>query len=165
MWAIIKIDIKKISTLKSEFINKIGGEVLFYSPKLKLKQYTKSKVCSKEIYLLGNYILCFHKDFGKQSVVQTLKYSKGLKYFLNNLNSNQNDIENFITKCKEHEDENGFIKQTFFNFKSYKKFKFLSGPFTDFMFTIINENKSTIKALIGKYKVTMSKEKNFFRPI
>ena len=40
MWAIIKIDIKKISTLKSEFINKIGGEVLFYSPKLKL-------ICSK----------------------------------------------------------------------------------------------------------------------
>ena len=81
MWTVIKIDTKKISTLKKEFINKLGGEVVFYSPKLKLTKYLKSKIYPKETYLLGNYMLCFHKNFAKKSFIESLRYSKVKVFF------------------------------------------------------------------------------------
>ena len=165
MWAIIKIDIKKISTLKKDFFDKLGGDVEFYMPKLRLKKYIKSKIYLKEVNLLGNYLLCFHKDLANKSVLNTLKNSKGLKYILNNFSSSQIEIQSFINKCKENEDKEGYIKQNFFNFKSYSKYKFISGPFTNLIFTIINENNFTIKALMGNYKISVSKEQNLFRPV
>ena len=110
-------------------------------------------------------LLCSHKDFAKKSVLDSLRYSKGLKYFLNNFNSSQNEIESFISKCKANEAKDGFIKETFFNFRNYNKYKFISGPFTNLIFSIINENKFAIKALIGNYKISVSKEENLFRPI
>ena len=45
------------------------------------------------------------------------------------------------------------------------KLEFISGPFTNLIFSILEENKNTIKALIGKYKMSVSKEENFFRPV
>ena len=63
--------------------------------------------------LLGDYILCFHESFKKNSIINTLKYCKGLKYFLTDFSSSQEDIENFIIKCKKHEDNDGFLKPTF----------------------------------------------------
>jgi len=165
MWTIIKIDRKKISFLKKEFFEKIGKDVKFYSPKLKLKRYIKSKICIRENHLLGNYLLCFHEAFKKNSVLTSLQYCKGLKYFLKNFNSSQIEIKNFISKCKENEDSEGYIKQSFFNFKNKKKFEFISGPFTNLIFTILEENKISIKALIGKYNISVSKEDNFFRPV
>ena len=41
MWTVIKIDKKKISLLKQEIVEKIGKDVKFYAPKLKLKRYLK----------------------------------------------------------------------------------------------------------------------------
>ena len=165
MWTIIKIDSKKISTLKKEFFEKIGKDVKFYSPKLKLKRYINSKICIRENYLLGNYLLCFHEEFKKKTVLSSLQYCKGLKYFLKNFNSSQIEIENFILKCKENEDSEGYIKQSFFDFKNKNKLEFISGPFTNLIFTILEENKNYIKALIGKYNISVSKEENLFRPV
>jgi len=165
MWTIIKIDSKKISTLKKEFFEKIGKDVKFYSPKLKLKRYINSKICIRENYLLGNYLLCFHEEFKKKKFITSLQYCKGLKYFLKNFNSSQIEIENFILKCKENEDSEGYIKQSFFDFKNKNKLEFISGPFTNLIFSILEENKNTIKALIGNYKISVSKEENFFRPV
>ena len=50
MWTIIKIDRKKINTLEKEFFNKIGQDVKFYAPKLKIKKYVNSKIYIKENY-------------------------------------------------------------------------------------------------------------------
>ena len=165
MWTIIKIDRKKISFLKKEFFEKVGKDVKFYSPKLKLKRYINSKICIRENYLLGNYLLCFHEEFKKNSVLTSLQYCKGLKYFLKNFHSSQIEIKNFISNCKENEDSEGYIKQSFFSFKNKNKFEFISGPFTNLIFTILEENKIYIKALIGKYNISVSKEENFFRPV
>ena len=165
MWTVIKIDKKKISLLKQEIIEKIGKDVKFYAPKLKLKKYVKSRILIKENYLLGDYLLCFHKEFNKDSVLMLLKYCKGLKYLLNNFSSCQKEIEHFIFKCKENEDFDGYIKQSFFSFKNKGKFEFISGPFTNLIFSILEENKNSIKALIGNYKLSVSKEENLFRPI
>lgn len=165
MWTIIKIDRKKFSILKKEFFEKIGNDVKFYNPKLQLKRYIKSKIYVKENYLLGDYLFCFHKNFEKNNILTSLKYCKGLKYFLGNFSSSQKEIENFIDKCKENEDSNGYIRQTFFSFENIKKYQFISGPFTNMIFTIFNENKFFIEATMGKYNMTVSKEENLFRPV
>ena len=164
MWTVLKIDKKNLALLKKDFSNKLGKDVKFYIPKLQLKKFLKKKIFIKEISLLGDYLLCFHKDFSKRSVLDSLKYCKGLKYFLTDFLNSQNEIEKFITKCKENENENGFIKSTFFEFKKSKKYEFISGPFTNMIFNILQENKLSIKALIGNYRVTVSKELNLFRP-
>ena len=88
-----------------------------------------------------------------------------MKYFLNDYAKSQNDIIEFISKCKENEDQKGFINQTFFNFKENSKFEFISGPFSNFIFKVLEENKLFFKVLLGQYKLTVSKKNNFFRPI
>ena len=165
MWTILKFNKKNIALLKKDFINKLGKDVKFYMPKLQLKKFLKKKIYIKESFLLGDYLMCFHKDFSKRSVLTSLKYCKGLKYFLNDVLNSQNEIEKFISKCKENEDENGFIKSTFFDFKNKRNYEIISGPFTNMIFNIIQENKLSIKALIGNYRITVSKEQNLFRPV
>ncbi len=165
MWTIAKINKKKFSLLKHDFYNKLGYDVKFYIPKLRLKKFLKNKIQFTEVSLLGDYILCFHKDFSKRSVLTSLNYCKGLKYFLTDFLNSQNDIEKFINKCKDNEDENGFIKSSFFEYTKTKKYEFISGPFTNTIFSIVQENKLFIKAIIGNYKVTVSKNENLFRPV
>tara|TARA_B100000965_G_scaffold390175_1_gene396717 strand:+ start:450 stop:947 length:498 start_codon:yes stop_codon:yes gene_type:complete len=165
MWTVLKIDKKNLSLLKNEFTKKLGKDVKFYIPKLKLKKFLKKKIHIKEINLLGDYLLCFHKDFSNRSALTSLKYCKGLKYFLTDFLNSQNDIEKFINKCKANEDENGFLKSTFFDYTINKKLEFISGPFTNMIFNILEENKLSIKAIIGNYTVTVSKNNNLFRPV
>ena len=165
MWAVLKIDKKNISLLKRDLLSKLGSEVKFYMPKLKLKKFLKRKIFVKESFLLGDYLLCFHEDFSKRSILTSLKYCKGLKYFITSFLNNQKEIENFIEKCRKNEDENGFIRSTFFEFNNTKNFEFISGPFTNMIFRILHENKLNIRASLGKYNVTVSKEENLFRPV
>ena len=58
-------------------------------------------------------IFCVFIKICKKIYRQFLKYSKGLKYFLTDFLGDQDEIEKFISKCKENEDENGFIKSSF----------------------------------------------------
>ena len=165
MWAVLKINRYNIELLKKELCNKLGHGVKFYTPKLKLKRFLKRGVFTKEYFLLDDYLLCFHKDFGKQSVITSLNYCKGLKYFLTSFLSSQKEIQKFIDKCKQNEDENGFIKSSFFEFKNNNKYEFISGPFTNMVFSMINENKFFVNALMGNYRTTVSKKGNLFRPV
>ena len=165
MWTVLKIDKKNLSLLKDEFKRKLGSDVKFYIPKLELKKFFNRKIYRKEIFLLGDYVLCFHKDFSNKSVLTSLRYSRGLRYFLSDFFNSQNEIQTFIDKCKENENEKGFIKPSFFNFKIDKSFEFISGPFTNVIFRVLDENKVSIKALVGNYKFTVSKDLNFFRPV
>jgi len=165
MWAILKIDNKNLSLLKNDFTKKLGNDVKFYIPRLQLKKFLKKKVCVKEVSLLGDYLLCFHKDFSKKSVLTSLKYCKGLKYFLTDFLNSQKEIQKFINKCKENENERGFIKSTFFEYKKNCNYEFISGPFTNMIFNKIQENKGFIKAFVGNYRVTVSKDQNLFRPV
>jgi hypothetical protein len=165
MWAVIKFDRKNLENLKKEFFNKLGKDVKFYLPRLKLIKFLNKKTYKREIFLLGDYLLCFHKDFSKNSILSSLRYSRGLKYFLNDFLNSQTDIEKFVNKCKINEDSNGFLKATFFNFKNKNKYEFISGPFTNLIFSVLKENNLSVDALIGKYRITVSKENNLFRPV
>tara|TARA_B100000965_G_C19565990_1_gene746849 strand:+ start:1150 stop:1647 length:498 start_codon:yes stop_codon:yes gene_type:complete len=165
MWAVLKIDSKNISLLRKELSKRLGPDIKFYIPMIQLKKFVKKKTYFKEISLLGDYLLCFHKDFSKKTVLTSLKYCKGLKYFLNDFINSQNEIEEFIKKCKENENQNGFIKSTFFELKKSNNYQFISGPFTNMIFNIVQENKLNIKAIIGNYRVTVSKSENLFRTV
>ena len=41
----------------------------------------------------------------------------------------------------------------------------MSGPFTNLIFSVLEENKISIKGLIGKHYISVSKESNLFRPV
>ena len=151
MWTIVKFDKNKLPLVKSEFKCKLGNEVQFYEPKLRIVSYSKSKKIIKDISILGDYLLCFHRDFAKKTALNSLKYCRGLKYFLTNYINSQSDIEKFINYCKNSEDENGFLKHSYFDFKNKNKFEFLSGPF-NLIFTI-EQNKLYLTSLIGKYQI------------
>ena len=43
MWTVIKYSKNELAVLKSEFIKKLGDEINFYQPKLKVISYVKSK--------------------------------------------------------------------------------------------------------------------------
>ena len=97
------------------------------------------------------------------SIVKSLK---GLKYCLADSINNQSEIINFIDYCKKNQDFDGYLKQSFFEFYNIKKGVFVSGPLTNMIFSIIENQKSKLKILIGNVTTTISKNSNYlFRPI
>ena len=73
MWAVIKFHQKRFGHLKKDFSKKLDGGVKFYSPKLRIQKFKKSKFYFEKLYLLGDYLLCFHKEFSKTSTINSLK--------------------------------------------------------------------------------------------
>ena len=98
MWAILKFKKKNLPHLKKDLLNFLGNDVKFYLPKLRLQKYIKNKLHYSESFLLDDYLLCFHKSFENKNVISSLKYCKGLKYFLNNFNEAQEEIKEFVNK-------------------------------------------------------------------
>ena len=165
MWAVLKINKCNLETLKKELYDKLGCDIKFYTPRLKLRKFLKKKVLIKEHFLLGDYLLCFHKDFSKKSVLTSLKYCRGLKYFLSDFLSSQKEIEKFIIKCKKNETSTGYILPSFFDYKKNESYEFISGPFTNFIFNIFKENKLSMYGVMGNYKITVSKNNYYFRSV
>lgn len=147
---------------------KIGPEINFYVPKIRLQYIKKNRILNKSKFMLNDYMFCFHEKFNNNNYLQILNYVKGLKSFLPNFKETQKDIKNFIFACKGNEDKNGFITQNFFynleNFKD-KNYKFQSGPFTNLIFKIINVEKNFLNILIGKYKTTVKNNKYLFETV
>ena len=114
MWAVIKFDKKNFHILKEYFQKKIGKDCVIYRPKILIQKYKNNKLINKEIDILGDYLFCFHKNFSKKSTINQLKFSRGLKYFLDGFIEFQLDVKNFIEKCKNLEDSKGYISQNLF---------------------------------------------------
>ena len=162
MWIIIKFRSDQINTLKQEFKKKLQIEPKFFFPKLKLQKIKKNKLISYSSPLLGEYGFCFHPKFSNQNVIQNINYLKGLKSFLRGFKNYQMDILKFMNRCKKHEDINGFIKQSFFNFDAVEKIKFLSGPFTDIIFKIIKYKNNSMQVSDGRVNISFSTERYLF---
>jgi hypothetical protein len=89
-----------------------------------------------------------------------------LEYFLNGYNQNQNEIIKFIDHCKIFENEKGYLTQSFFKTIITKKAKFISGPFTNMIFEIIEKQKNKLKILVGNIVTTIPNNTNYlYRPI
>jgi len=165
MWTIIKVDRKNLEFLKEEFKKKLGKNVIIYSPKLLIQKYKKNKLTGKELNLLGDYFFCFHEKFKSQETFSLLKFTKGLKYFLDGFNQSQEEIETFIQKCKQSEDKKGYLTQNFFELCKNSSYKFTSGPFSEKIFKIINLQKNKIDILLGSIKTTIKNKEFSFIPL
>ena len=166
MWIILKSKKNKIKILLSEIRKSYGKDINFFIPKIKINKIKNFKKFAKEKNLLGDYILCYHPSFEDKKLLNSLKYTRGLSYLLEEFVYSQDNILNFIKRCKKYEDANGFIKQNFFEINSKSdEFTFLSGPFTNFIFSIINEQKSKFDISLGNFKTSVSKEKYLFRSV
>ena len=151
--------------LKQDFKRKLGDDFKIYIPKLRIQKYKNNKLINKEFDILGDYMFFFHRKLGCKNTINSLSFTRGLKYFLEGFNESQDEIEKFIVKCKNSENESGFLSRNFFDLDINKKYKFSSGPFTDKIFQIINLQKNRIKVLIGDIKTTIKKEEFLFTPI
>ena len=165
MWAVLKFDKKNFHLLKEDFRKKIGEDCVIYRPKILIQKYKNNKLISRELDLLDDYLLCFHKNFQKKSIINQLKFSRGVKYFLNGFVESQLEVKNFVEKCKKIEDDKGFISQNLFTININSNYKFSSGPFVDKIFKIINFRKNKINILMGDIKTTIKKKEFLFNPI
>ena len=96
---------------------------------------------------VGIYIprFCYHEKFKKSNYINEVKFLKGLEYFLEGYNQNQSQILKFIEYCQSFENDKGYLTQSFFKMIIAKKAKFISGPFTDMIFEIIEKQKNKLK--------------------
>lgn len=165
MWTIIKFDKKKINLLKEDFKKKLGDKPIVYEPKVLINVFKKCKRTSKELNVLGDYLFCYHRKFEDKTTLNKVKFSRGLKYFLNGCFEFQEEIDEFINKCKKLENENGYISASIFELNQNTKYKFSSGPFADKIFKIISLQKNKLDILMGNIKTSVEKSKYLFNPI
>ena len=144
MWLVLKYKNSEIGNLKRDLISKIK-DIAFYNPTIKLNYFLNNRRNSKTKNLLEGYLFCQSKIIENIESKTLIKNLKGLQYILSGSKRDQKDIENFISICKQHEDHEGFIKQSFFEVKNKTKCYFLSGPFAKIIFDIVEETKKIIK--------------------
>ena len=162
MWAIIKIKRDKIKLLKEDFKKNFNDEFIFYKPQILIEKFRKNKLVQKPQDVLNDYLLCYHLNFCEKKSLEKLKYSRGLKYFLSGFENYQKEINSFVKKCKNLENEKGLITETLFDLHINRKYKFKSGPFVDRIFKIINFEKNKINTLMGNIKTTICKKKYIY---
>ena len=114
---------------------------------------------------MGDYIFCFHKKFSQIETIKKLKFSKGIKYFLDGFYKSQSDIENFVLKCKKSENTSGYISHNFFTLNLTTEYKFSNGPFASNIFKILELQKNKLEILIGSFKTTIKKNEFLFSPV
>ena len=166
MWIVAKIKKKEIKTFKEDSIKEAGKDIQFYCPKIEYHQYFRDKVKRLEKLALENYIFCYHKNFKDSLFINKLKFIKGLEYFLNGHYQDQNEIIKFIKYCKCSEDNKGYLTQTFFRNLITRKAKFISGPFTNMIFEILEKQKNKLKIKVGNVVTTISDNSNYlYRPV
>ena len=162
MWTVIKFNNNYSEILKQKLVEKLGEDTKFYLPKIKIKKLRKNKFVDKDLSLMGNYFFCFNDKFQDLKILRSLKYLKGINYFLAGYMNSQTEINNFISKCKEFEDDKGYVSHNFVKLCTEAKYKFISGPFFEMIFKIINLQKNSIKILLGNFETTIKKKEYFF---
>ena len=165
MWIVIKFDKKNFDFFKKELKIKLSRDHTLYCPKILIHKYKNNKLIKKEFNVLGDYVFCYDKKFQDKEILIKLKFVKGLKYILDGFLFSQEEILKFINRCKEFENDSGYITQNFFDLKEISKYKFVSGPFVDKIFQIINLQKNTINILIGDLRTTIKKKEFLFNPV
>ena len=110
--------------------------------------------------------MCHHSKFEELNTIKSLRNLRGLKYFLDGFISHQKEIEEFVNRCKNLENEKGYISKNFFeSYFTNKYYKFSTGPFVEKIFKIIELQKNKINILMGNVKTTISKEEFLFYPV
>lgn len=162
MWIIIKVDKKKLYFFKNELQKRIDKNTIFYSPKILVSKFMKNKLHNKQISLLGEYMFCFNEKFSKNSIFNIFKYTKGLKEVLKGHFYAQHEIKDFIEKCKNLENEKGYITKNFNQIYENLEYRFSSGLFTNKIFKLIEIQKNKIQILLGDLNLSLNRNKTTF---
>tara|TARA_B110000438_G_C15512300_1_gene520446 strand:+ start:33 stop:533 length:501 start_codon:yes stop_codon:yes gene_type:complete len=166
MWVVAKVKYHEVNTFKRELKNKFDDQLIFYYPKIQLENIVNGKIKIRNKTLLENYIFCFHKNFKEKNNINQLQFIKGLIFFLDGHELNQNQIITFIKHCKNFENNLGFIRSSFFKSLLSKRAKFISGPFTNMFFDIIEKQKNKLKIVIKDIITTVPDNKNYlYQPV
>ena len=166
MWLVAKIKKKEFEIFKQDLNQKLKSNLKFYQPKF-LKEIKKNnKTLQKEVPLINNYIFIYHPDFSKTELINFLSFTKVLDYFLKKSLFNQIQISNFIKSCKNFEDDKGYIKPNFFKSLINSKAKFLSGPFVNKVFQVIEKKENFIRIILNDLELKLTdKAKYLYQPI
>lgn len=157
MWIVAKVKKNNLELFCCQLQKKIT-DIQYYFPKINAKDKKKN--------LLVNYIFCFNPLFKRKSILNIYKTIKGLDYFLDTKEKDQKDIEKFINFCKQNEDENGNITNSFFRKDIIDKGKFITGPFSNYLFDIIKKEKKNVSVLVGDITISISnKSKVLYQPV
>ena len=166
MWIVAKVKKRELNLFKMELIKKFGLEIQFYNPKIQYQKHIKNKTRKFEKFILENYIFCHHEKLNQSKITSKLRFLKGLEYFLEGYLENQDEIVKFINYCKSFENKNGYLSQAFFKTMIRGKAQFMSGPFTNMIFEIIEKQKNRLKILIGNIITAVPDNKNYlYRPV
>tara|TARA_Y100000996_G_C22447753_1_gene612513 strand:+ start:493 stop:993 length:501 start_codon:yes stop_codon:yes gene_type:complete len=166
MWIVIKYKINQLNILKDNLKKILGNEPEYFIPKIRYDKIVKNNYKTLQKSILEGYLLCFHSKFINKNLSEVLKYTKGVSLILDGFKNSQSDILNFIKRCQTFQDKEGFITQEFFHNKNFTKGKFISGPFTNFVFEILSRNKDKIEIMIGRYRTIISEKTDLlYRPI
>ena len=125
----------------------------------------KNKIIVNELSLLGDYLFCYHENFNNPNAINLLKFTKGIKDFINGYKSSQNDIKDFINRCRKSENGEGYLTNKFYDLHENSKFRFGSGVFSNFIFKIINLQKNKIDILLDNIKVKINRSQYLFVPV
>ena len=157
MWLVIKYKTNQINFLINNLKETIGELPEMCIPKIKSRNQNSKK--NSDLFLLEDYLICYHKKFSENSTLFQLKYLKGLKYYLDGFQNQQLEIQKFVKYCRNYE-KNGYISQEFFNNTNFERGKFISGPFANLVFNILERNKKKLKVLVGNFKTTINLNKD-----
>ena len=161
MWIVLKYKSNEFNHLREDLKIKLGELPTIYKPKIKYQKIIRKKTLFIEQDILNDYLFCYHKKFENYKALNLLNNLKGLKYFLKGSFSDQDEIVHFINHCKLHQGKDGCLKQSFFDYSNIKKGKFLSGPFTNMIFEVIENQKNKLKVLIGNVTTAGSKNSSY----
>ena len=161
MWIVAKIKQKELNIFKKTLTEQFDNNIKFYHPKIQYHKYFKNKFKKFDKLILGHYIFCYHIKFKEPSNINKSKFIKGLEYYVAGYRENQDEIIKFIEYCKSFENKDGYIMPAFFKTMISKKAKFISGPFTNMIFEILERQKNKLKILMGNIVTTISDKKNY----
>ena len=82
MWVVLKYKINELKFIKENFTKILGETPEFYTPKIRYQKLIKKDMKTFEKFILEGYLICKHSKFKDCKVLANLKYTKGLKYFL-----------------------------------------------------------------------------------
>jgi transcription antitermination factor NusG len=167
MWVVGKIKQFQLEKIKNNLKEKEknGCKIDIYAPRFVFTRKVKNKFIKIENNLLDNYVF-FNLNFNNFDIAsKSLKFTKGLSYILNNFKSDQETIKKFIKNCKNFEDERGFIKPSFFSIIKNSRAKFLNGPFSNFVFEVIEKKEKEMNILLGSLKVRVPYERFYLKNI
>lgn len=159
MWTILKFDKNQFYNLNNDIKNLVGKNFKIYRPKILINKNNKKKLVSKELDILGDYLFCFHEEFTKSTITQKLQFCKGVKFLIHGFKESQADIVEFIKKCKEHENHQGYISNNLIDMIVNSDYKFANGPFSNKIFKILEVNKSNLYIALGNIKTSINKDK------